>query len=112
MKTVVTGQVHGIRASCLTGDKRQTDLQYEVRLYTAGALAEEVWLRLRGGPTGFESIQITEEIVEEVSQSGWHACAGTPDRWDELYLPPEQMRELLKEWREWLTSSTTTTHAV
>lgn len=46
-----------------------------------------------GGVTGYERVFLTEEFVKGSCEHGWWACAGTPERWDGLFIAADQMRQ-------------------
>jgi hypothetical protein len=59
-----------------------------------------------GGPTGYERMYIALPgdtfkehalTVEDISRTGWLACAGTDGRWDRLFIPPASMGAALSE---------------
>lgn len=53
-----------------------------------------------GGITGYESIPSSYLIATEIAKminKGWYACAGTAGRWDQLFIPGDQMRIILNE---------------
>ena len=50
-----------------------------------------------GGVTGYESIEA--DRVKSHNIDGWCACAGTPGKWDKLFLPAVAMLEI-QEWLE------------
>ncbi len=93
--------VLGVRQSCQI--RRLMHIQtckIEMRVPTEGMLKGEQWLHIiDGGVTGYESFQLTDIAIEEASKTGWYACAGTHNRWDTLYIPPEEMRKALQELR-------------
>lgn len=87
---------HAVRTHHTTQIPSITSVTMEIRTPTEGQLKGDTWLHLtHGGITGYESVQLTPEIIEELKQRGWSACAGTPNKWDSLYIPPLQMRNLL-----------------
>lgn len=91
---LIRGELKGISTCFITRKEQEVVLQWGTRSYTEGYLAGETWLYLRGGPTGFESIQVSEETRDIVGEYGWHACAGTSERWDELYIPAGEMKRV------------------
>lgn len=50
------------------------------------------WVKLDPGVTGYESAQV--DNVLKTPGKGWSACAGTPDRWDSLWVPEAEMDRL------------------
>jgi len=49
---------------------------------------------IKGGITGHERVYFTKDFVEKSCQNGWWACAGTPARWDGLFIPADEMRRV------------------
>jgi hypothetical protein len=52
-----------------------------------------------GGVTGHESFHISDVLRRE-PMSGMYWCAGTPGRWDSLFMPQPQVDVLLKTLKE------------
>ena len=88
------GFVTGVRTDCRTGQKREVKVGWYIRRPKEGYLAGSTWLHLVGGPTGYESFEITEENTRMLSDSGWNACAGTKNTWDSLGISAEEMRKV------------------
>ncbi len=85
-------QLHGIRTHCVTGAKRTVTLFLEKKYHES--LKSWWWMIVDGGVTGFESFRVAD--TEELAETGWCACAGTKGRWDNLEIPAEEMRKLVK----------------
>jgi hypothetical protein len=51
-----------------------------------------------GGVTGYESFHISDVLRHE-PQSGMYWCAGTPGRWDSLFMPQPAVEILLAALR-------------
>ena len=51
----------------------------------------EFVVTMGGGPTGYESFRVRRETCDEMSQSGWVACAGTPSRFDHCFVSADEM---------------------
>ncbi len=84
----------GIRTNCYNGKQEEVDIEYEIRTYPT---LEGKWLVItKGGVTGYESFQLTNESLSRLSKSGWSACAGTKNRWDTLFIPAKEMQKLLE----------------
>lgn len=83
--------INGIRTDSCSGKETTVQLTYYVRL------ASNRWyLKLKGGPTGYESISM-EDLRECVNKkSSWTACDGAPYVWDRLVIPKEELAALLE----------------
>jgi len=56
-------------------------------------------VQLYGGPTGAESFVVHgsgNADLDRLKEKGWWACAGTQDRWDSLFVPPESMKRAME----------------
>lgn len=49
---------------------------------------------LKPGVTGYESFLMSDWFYRIDKEEGWCACAGTPDSWDKLVVPKEEMERL------------------
>jgi hypothetical protein len=92
------GKLTGVRTDAWTGEERQVEVEYEIVSHDSkyakpGELAFQV---TKGGVTGFESFLFVpnDGTLEEMSKTGWCACAGTPKSWDKLFIPPEEMKKV------------------
>lgn len=84
----MTGKLDGIRTNCITHLAQRVELEYFIKTGYDGA----DWVYLRGGPTGSESARLDQLTTHHIPVGrGWAACAGTPDRWDELYITAESL---------------------
>ncbi len=56
--------------------------------------------QLDSGPTGFESFYVDDFLkrIQSAYDFAWCACAGTHNRWDELWIPASEMRRALKDY--------------
>ena len=45
-----------------------------------------------GGVTGYESVYFDDYFLDQTRAKGWWACAGTPGRYDSLFIPAKEMR--------------------
>ena len=82
-------RIKGIRTNCITGEEKEVIVTLEKYFYMQPL--NEWWVRIiGGGVTGFESFKVKGNDFS----TGWLACAGTKDRWDELYIPAEEMQKL------------------
>lgn len=45
-----------------------------------------------GGVTGYESVYLDDYFLDATRARGWWACAGTPGRYDSLFVPAKEMR--------------------
>lgn len=106
------GYIQGIRCSCR--DKFKTAWPVTIR-YGIERRDPDYWLRLEGGPTGYESIRLfnLETIKAFMDGKSWEACFGTKHRWDRLIIPASEMLriiekavgcfyyEILEAWTDW-----------
>lgn len=89
-------EVRAFRTDCCTGLKKETMVL--VKKYYSTELGSW-WIRLiKGGVTGHESIEISK--IPERLDEGWFACMSTSNKWDELFLPGDSMREILAWLKE------------
>lgn len=58
--------------------------------------AQPVVSLTEGGVTGGESVYADEYFLSCSPRNGWCACAGTPGRWDRLFVPAKEMRAALE----------------
>lgn len=49
-----------------------------------------------GGVTGAESVYFDDHFLY-ACEKGWWACAGTPGRWDSLFVPAKEMRVVFEK---------------
>src|SRR5205809_8102004 len=87
-----TGTIKGFLTHCITGEETKVNLEWYIRPPTEGYLKDGIWFHLTGGPTGYESFQLTAESVYHIAKRGWLACAGTKGSWDRLFITAEQMK--------------------
>jgi hypothetical protein len=82
----------GILTDCTTGKDREVEIYYEII-----EIEGKKVFQLINGVTGYESFYIDSEYnhIENVSDNGWTACAGTKGVWDKLFIPAEEMKEAL-----------------
>jgi len=53
------------------------------------------WISIEeGGVTGFESMRFDLIPATLADRNGWLACAGTPNQWDKLFIPGEEMKKI------------------
>ncbi len=77
-----------IRTNCHTG--AETVENHKAVIYHSKFNS---WcIKLEPGVTGYESFLIRDMLNKEVT--AWSACAGTPDSWDKLIIPLEEMERL------------------
>jgi hypothetical protein len=53
---------------------------------------------VKGGVTGHECFYISD-LLKRQPENGMHWCAGTPGRWDSLYMPQYEVEILLSALR-------------
>ena len=82
-------KVNAVRTNCITGEEKEVIVTLEKYFYMQPL--NEWWVCIiGGGVTGFESFKVKGNDFS----TGWLACTGTKDRWDELYIPAEEMQKL------------------
>jgi len=100
MKPITGDIVYGkgtttcVRTNCITGEESTVNLEY----YAKYGTGFHWWFYLVGGPTGYESFDMDSEHFE--LGKGWHACAGTPKRWDTLFVPGYELEAAVFILRE------------
>jgi len=84
----------GILTNCVTNKEKEVELEYKISIRNGERI-----FSLLNGVTGWESFFIDSEYtnLDEMKESGWLACAGTPRRYDNLFVPAEEMQKALKE---------------
>lgn len=81
------------RTHCYTG--KITEVDIEIKRVWHDDNLNSSWIEIfKGGVTGYESIKITDDIIERTTRTGWHACAGTEKRWDTLFITPREMKKI------------------
>ncbi len=101
--------IKGILTNCNTGNKTTEDIEYEIQ-EIFGENPERVLnenerriFQLINGVTGYESFYIDTDLrnVKRMCEKGWRACVGTKGSWDELFIPPEEMKKVDWEVKKW-----------
>ena len=84
----------GILTNCVTNEEKEVELVYEISIRNG----ERVFSILNG-VTGWESFHIDSQYtnLNGMKESGWLACAGTPRRYDKLFVPAEEMQKVLEK---------------
>lgn len=82
-----------IRTNCFTGKETEEIHTASVKIGT-GYVA---WVYLSPGVTGYESCSV--ESLLKSKRGTWPACAGTPERWDTLVVPEEEVERLADHLR-------------
>jgi hypothetical protein len=94
-------KIVGIRTDCVTGEKREVELEWDVVDGKYGKI-----FQLIGGPTGFEAFYIDfngKRVVDldQMKERGWCACMGDVGfkfpRYDRLEISGEEMVKALSE---------------
>lgn len=78
---------------CVTNEVTEAELEYEINEQDDHRLV----FQLIDGPTGYESFYIDDENLKAMSERGWRANVGTPNRYDELRIPAEEMKKVYDE---------------
>lgn len=93
----MTGHIQGIRYSCRDDFKtaRPVTLEYKIERRDT-----DYWLKLKGGPTGYESARIFMPVAIQAFKDGkpWWACFGTKSRWDRLIIPAAEMLRIIDKY--------------
>lgn len=82
-------KITGLRIDSVTNDEQIVELEYDIIKQTDNRQI----FQLIGGPTGYESFYIDDYAEENMPMFGWLACAGTQNRWDNLFIPAEEMKK-------------------
>lgn len=87
-------KIKGILTNCVTNEEKEVELDYEIKLQDGRRI-----FSLLNDVTGWESFCIDDEYsdIEGMKESGWLACAGTPRKYDKLFIPAEEMKKALVE---------------
>ena len=87
-------KIKGILTSCVTNEEKEVELEFEIEMRNGNRI-----FSLLNGVTGWESFYIDSGYadLEGLKKSGWLACAGTPRRYDKLFIPAEEMQKALKD---------------
>lgn len=86
--------VVGVKTDCFTGMKSIGPITIECQL-RSNALAITI---VEGGVTGHESVYTDDFFIDRVLVSGWSACAGTPGRYNSLFIPAREMRVVFEQF--------------
>ena len=96
--TKIMGKLKGIRTDAWTGAKTVSEVEYEITPweYEKAPKGSLVFQITRGGVTGFESfiIEPNDNTLQNMSKTGWFACAGTRNRYDILWFSPKEMAKV------------------
>lgn len=85
--------VKAIRTHCCTNEEQEVKVSIE-REYIERNL-NSWWIKIvEGGVTGHESMRF--DLIPKCGcfERGWVACMKTPNSWDGLYIPPEEMKKI------------------
>ena len=86
-------KIKGILTNCVINKESTIELEYEINENDR----HELSFQLIDGSTGYESFYIDDYAEENMPKFGWLACAGTPKRWDKLFIPAEEMKKVFDE---------------
>lgn len=78
-----------IRKNCSTGIETT---EVHVATVKRAKFDNQLWLYLSPGVTGYESAPVEGLLEDRYKQ--WYACAGTPNRYDELLVPEAELERL------------------
>lgn len=95
-------KMKGILTNCVTSEEKEVELEYLIELRDGKRI-----FSLLNGVTGWESFCIDSEYsnIEEMKECGWLACAGTPRRYDKLFISAEEMKKAFIEIEKILKST-------
>lgn len=87
-------KIKGILTNCATNEEKGVELEYEIELRDGKRV-----FALLNSVTGWESFHIDSEYsdIEGMKESGWLVCAGTPRRYDKLFIHAGEMKKALDE---------------
>ncbi len=95
-----TQKIKGTRTNAWTGEKREVELSYYVKL----GYNYHLWFYIEPGVTGYESFEFDTDNLERTNRDGktikdigWSACAGTKDRWDSLFISAEEITKAIDD---------------
>lgn len=75
-------------------ETRECDVHEETHIASVRrGSSGELWIYLEPGVTGCESAS-AKDMLSDKLMNGWCACAGTPNSWDKLMVPPEELERL------------------
>lgn len=89
-------KVRAVRKHCATNMSTISSIPLEYR--KSDYSGEYVISVKEGNVTGHESCYADYRFVTSAKLHGWNACAGTPGRWDSLFIPPDEMRNALAKF--------------
>ena len=76
-------KIQAVRFNCLSGEPTACEVTLQKDSNPMPCV------KLSGGPTGYESFVLDGPAAVDLHRMvsrGWWACAGTPGRWDALYI--------------------------
>lgn len=93
----------GILTDCNNGTEKEVELEYEIKEREGRRI---FWLL--NGVTGWESFYIDkvnllaelsrfETNLKEMAETGWLACAGTPRKYDRLFISGIEMKKVFEK---------------
>ena len=91
--------VKAIRTDCRDRNKHE-DVVIIIETFMPGWCNDVCIAITNGGVTGHESAFVKDlfSMNKLYNLNGWHACAGTENQWDTLFIPAESMQQI----HEWL----------
>jgi hypothetical protein len=87
--------VTAVRTDCSTQQKSISPVKLVCKFGEGKAVVKVE----EGGVTGYESCYFTPDFKNWTLTKGWWACAGTPGRYDGLFIPAKEMRVALERFR-------------
>lgn len=93
-------ELEAVRFNCVSGAAKVVTVTLSQSVYTEGVLLGETWIHLANGVTGAESFCLRGKHpadLERMKAEGWWACAGTPGRWNGLYVNGLQLIKALEK---------------
>jgi len=86
--------VKGIRTNCFSGKSNEVEVDCEKK-HNTFLDSDWVWI-VRGGVTGYESIEVSKLQACKDSMKDWVACSGTKGVWDNLVIPISEVFRLVE----------------
>lgn len=79
----------GIITDCRNNTVREIEVNYKIIEENGRKI-----FQLIDGVTGYESFYIHSKYIrlDKMIEYGWLACAGTKNKYDKLFIPPEEMK--------------------
>jgi len=96
-KVVETGSIRATRVDCIDDSSRIVFIQWAIITREEG---EPIFRIIKGGVTGYESFYVDQffspegEFRPNRANHSFYLCAGTPSRWDSLYISSDDVWQI------------------